>query len=136
MLGQIVIDHERMPLGVAEVFSHGAGGIRGDVLHGRGLRSRRSHHDCVVHGTGVSKNFYYLGNRRPFLPDRVVATDQVIAFIVDYGVQRDRGLTSLLVANDQFALSPAITLSRPWTRAIPSPSVMTVPTSSTAILDS
>ena len=32
--------------------------------------------------------------------------------------------------------SPAMTLSRPCTRAMPSPSVMTVPTSSTAILDS
>ena len=32
--------------------------------------------------------------------------------------------------------SPAMTLSRPCTRAIPSPSVMTVPTSSTATFDS
>ena len=37
VLGEIVVDDERVHAVVAEVLAHGAGGVGREVLHGRGL---------------------------------------------------------------------------------------------------
>ena len=53
LLGQIVINDQRVLTAVAEVFAHGAARIGADVLHGCRLRSRCGHHDGVFHRAGL-----------------------------------------------------------------------------------
>src|ERR1022692_1023662 len=107
VLRQIVIDDQRVPLGVAEIFAEGCRRIRRNVLHGRGFRGRRRHHDGVLHRTRVFQNLHHLCDRGPLLPDRIVDADQVIALAVDDGIEGDGGLSGLTVADDEFALTAA-----------------------------
>ena len=107
VLRKIVVDHQRMPLGVAEIFAHGGRGVGRDVLHRRGFGGRRRDHDGVLHRAGIFENLHHLRDRRTLLPDRVVNTNQVVALAVDDGVERDGGLAGLAVADDQLALAAA-----------------------------
>ena len=50
---------------------------------------------------------HHLRDRRTLLPDRAVDANQVVALVVDDGVERDRGLAGLPVADDQLALAAA-----------------------------
>src|SRR5581483_8225989 len=56
VLGEIVVDAERVPATVAEVFADGAGGIGRQVLHGRGLGGGCNHDDGVLHGAVIFEN--------------------------------------------------------------------------------
>ena len=107
MLREIVIYDERVPLGIAEIFTDGRCRIRRNVLHGCGFRGRRRNHDGVFHRAVIFENLHHLRNRRPLLPDRVINANQIVTLAVDDGVERDRGLSGLPVANDQLALSAA-----------------------------
>lgn len=51
MLGQVVVDDERVLPVVAEEFSHGAPRVGRQVLQGRGVGGRGGHDDGVVDGT-------------------------------------------------------------------------------------
>src|SRR5262249_5326425 len=57
--------------------------------------------------TVVLKFLHDLRDRRALLPDRTVNTNQVVAFVVDDGVESDGSLAGLAVADDQLALSAA-----------------------------
>jgi len=61
----------------------------------------------VLHGAEALQGGPHLGDRRRPLPDGHVDADQVLALLVDDGVQRDGGLPGLAVADDQLALTPA-----------------------------
>src|SRR5208337_5164360 len=63
--------------------------------------------DGVVHRTVVIQGLHHLRDRRALLADGAVDTDQVAALAVDNGVERDRGLAGLAVANDELALATA-----------------------------
>ncbi len=107
VLGKIVIDHQRVLAVVAEELAHGTRSVRGQVEHWRGLRCRCRNHDGVLHGAVIFQHLHHLGNRRALLPDGAVDTNQVVAFAVDYRVQRHGGLTGLTVADDELALAAA-----------------------------
>src|SRR5205085_10594693 len=53
----------------------------------------------------LSCRIFTLGNRGALLADSAINTDQVVALVVDDGVQNYCGLARLAVADDQFALS-------------------------------
>src|SRR5262249_31673633 len=63
--------------------------------------------DRVVHSAVVGENLHHLGNRRPLLPDRTIDADQVIALVVDDGIDGNSGLAGLAVADDQLTLAAA-----------------------------
>src|SRR5260370_31013044 len=90
---------------VAEIFSDSTCGIRCDVLHRRRLRCRSDYHDGVIHRAEVGQRLHHLGNGRTLLPDGAVDTYKVVALAVDDGVERNRGLARLPVADDQLTLS-------------------------------
>src|SRR5207248_2348252 len=96
-----------MPRAVPEKFTHGTRRIRRDVLHGRRFRGRGRHHDRVIHRAGVSQRLYDLRDRRALLPNATINADQVTAALIDDGVENDRGLAGLPVADDQLALAAA-----------------------------
>src|SRR5208337_2137712 len=100
-------DAQRVALGVAEVLAHGAGRVWRNVLHRSWVGSRSRDDDGVVHRTVVIQGLHHLRDRRALLADGAVDTDQVAALAVDNGVERDRGLAGLAVANDELALATA-----------------------------
>ena len=107
VLGKIVVDAERVALGIAEVFADGAAGERRQVLHGGRIGGRGHHHDGVFHGAGVFQRLDHLGDGGALLADGDIDADHVAALLIDDGVERDGGLAGLAVADDQLALAAA-----------------------------
>ena len=72
VLGQVVVDAERVLAVVEEVLAHRAAGVRRHVLDRRGLVGRRGHDDRVVHRAVLAQRLGDLHHRRHALADRDV----------------------------------------------------------------
>ena len=107
MLGEIVVDDQRVLAVVAEVLAHRGRGEGSEVLHRRGLRGRRGDDDGVGHRAVLLKRLHDLRNGRTLLTDGAVDADEVVLRRVDDGVERDGGLAGLAVADEQLALAAA-----------------------------
>src|SRR5262249_47363157 len=113
LLGQVVINDDRMHAVVAEKFAHGAAGKRCDVLHRCGLRGSRRDHDRVFERALLFQHLDELRHRGALLADRdidAIELDLLVArcvqrLLVQNRVERDRGFARLSVANDQLALA-------------------------------
>src|SRR6185436_14322119 len=100
---------------VAEILAHGAGGERRDVLHRRRIGRRGRNDDRIFQRALLFQHLHELGNGRTLLTDRDVDAIQlevlvrlrVERLLVQNGVERDRGLAGLTVADDQLALAAA-----------------------------
>ncbi len=105
---QVVVHAERgLPLVIHEVLGHRASRIRRDVLHWRGVGRGGRHDDRVVHGARLAELGLDAADRRRFLPDRDVDTDDPGALLIDDRVDRDGGLADGPVADDKLALPAA-----------------------------
>jgi hypothetical protein len=107
LLGQIVIDDQRVLPAVAEVLAHGAARVGADVLHGGRFGSRGGDDDGVVHRAVLFQRAHDVLDRAGLLPDRDVHAGHVLTLLVDDGVDRHGGLAGLAVADDQLALAAA-----------------------------
>ena len=115
LLRKIVINDQRMHAVVAEILAHGAAGIGGEELQRRALRCGRGDHDRVLHRAGVFEGLHHLRDRGALLTDGDINAIELFALIValidrlliDEGVDRNRGLAGLAVANDQLTLATA-----------------------------
>ena len=107
VLGEVVVEADRVAAGVAEVFADGAAGVGSDVLHGGGLGGGSDDHHGVVHGAGVFERLHHLGDGGALLADGDVDANDVAAFLVEDGVEDDGGFSGLAVADDQLALAAA-----------------------------
>src|SRR5207247_10542853 len=105
VLGEVVVDAERVASGVAEVLPHRDARVRRDVLERRRL-GRRGHNDRrVLHGARVLEDLDHLRHGRALLPDRDVKSVDVVALLVEDRFHADRGLAGAAVADDQLALA-------------------------------
>jgi len=107
LLGQIVVDDQRVLAAVAEVLAHGTAGVRGDVLHGRGFGGRGGNNDGVVHCAVLAQLVDDGVDRRGLLSDGHIDTFNTGALLIDDGVDGHRRLAGLAVADDQLALTAA-----------------------------
>ena len=107
MLGQVVVDAERVLALVEEVLGHRAAGVRGHELDRRRLVGGRGDDDRVVERAGLVEDPGDLDHGRHPLADGDVDADQVLVLVVDDRVDRDRRLPGLAVADDQLALAAA-----------------------------
>src|SRR5438876_321579 len=115
LLGQIVIDDDRVHAVVAEIFAHGAAGERRDVLHRRRIRRGGGDDNGIFQRALLFEHLDELGDGGTLLADRDVDAIQldvlvrlrVERLLVQNGVERDRGLAGLAVADDQLALAAA-----------------------------
>src|SRR5207245_1860992 len=107
MLGKIVVKGNRVALGIAKKFTHGACRVRRDVLQGSRFGSGSSNDDGVIHRARIGERFHHLRNRRALLPDAAVNANDVAALLIDDGVENYGGLAGLPVADNQLALSTA-----------------------------
>ena len=115
LLGEVIIDDHGVHAVVAEKLAHGAAGKRRQELHGRRVRGGRRDHDRIVERALFLQHLDELRDRRALLPDRhvnAIQLDLLVAggverLLVEDGVERNRGLAGLAVADDQFALAAA-----------------------------
>ena len=107
VLGQVVVDAERVAAVVEEVLGHRAAGVGRHVLDRRGLVGGRGDDDAAVERAGVLERLGDADDGRHALADRHVDRDDVLVLVVDDRVDRDRRLAGLAVADDQLALAAA-----------------------------
>ena len=107
VLGEVVVDAERVTPRVAEVLPHRDARVRRDVLQRRRLGRRGHDHRREGHRPRVLEDLDDLRHGRPFLADRDVEAVHVLALLVDDRVHADRGLAGAAVADDQLALAAA-----------------------------
>src|ERR1700689_2329564 len=96
-----------MALAIPEKLAHRASRIRCDVLHGSWIGSCGRYHDGIVHGAKIFQSLHHLGDRGSLLANSDVDANDVAALLIDDGVERDRGLAGLAVADNQLALAAA-----------------------------
>src|SRR5450631_3074771 len=112
---QIVIDDDGVHAVVAEVFAHGAAGERRDVLHRRRIGRGGGDDDGIFQRALLFQHLDELRDGGALLADRdvhAIQLDLLVAggverLLVQDGVERDRGLAGLAVADDQLALAAA-----------------------------
>ena len=107
LLGQIVIHDQGIFTAVTEVFTHGAAGVRRQVLQGSGFGSRGCYHDGVGQGASFFQLAYHVGDGRLLLTNGDVDAADAAVFLVDDGVDGQSSLTDLTVTDDQLALATA-----------------------------
>ena len=98
---------------VAEELAHGAAGEGRQELHGCGIGSRGGDDDRVGQRAALLQHLDELGDGGSLLPDRhvdAVELDLLVAglvqrLLVQEGVQNDRRLAGLAVADDELALT-------------------------------
>jgi hypothetical protein len=107
LLRQVVVDAERVAAGVAEVLGHRDARVGRDELQRRRLARGRRDDGRVLHRAVLRELVDDLGDRALLLPDGDVEAVNALALLVDDGVDRDRGLARLPVADDELALAAA-----------------------------
>ena len=113
LLGQIVVDDQRVHAVIAEVFRHGAPGVRRQKLQRCRIRSRRRDNNRVLQRIFIAQSLHQLRNRGSLLANRDVHAIQLFLFVravvharlVDDRINRNSRLSSLPIADDQFSLS-------------------------------
>src|SRR5918995_4664720 len=105
VFGEVVVDQERILATVHEELPDGAPRIRSQILQ-RGRLGRRVVHDGgVLQRTGLLEGGDDARYGGVLLADSDVDALNVLVGLVDYGVEQDRGLACLPVADDQLPLS-------------------------------
>ena len=105
LLGQVIVYDQGIFTLVAEVLTHGATGVRSDVLQRSGVGCGRGNHDGVLQRAVLFEFAHHVGDGRGLLANRNVDTLNAGALLVDDGVDGHRGLTGLAVTDDQLALA-------------------------------
>ena len=105
LLGEIIINNQSVLAAIAEELAHGNTSIWGDELHWRRLGSRSRNDNGIIHGASLLQLVDNLCHRRALLADGDIDADHVLTFLIDDGVDRNRGLAGLTVTNDQFTLA-------------------------------
>ncbi len=107
VLGQVVVDDQRLLALLHELLAHGAAGIGGDILQRGRLGSRGDDDDGVLHGVVLFQRGHHLGHLGQLLADGHIDADQVLTLLVNDGVDGQGRLARLPVADDQLALPAA-----------------------------
>ncbi len=105
LLGQIVIDDQRVFTAIAEVLAHGAAGVGCQELQRCGFGSRGRDDDGVGQSAVLFQLAYHVGDGRLLLTDGHVDAFDAAVTLVDDGVDRHGGLADLAVTDDQLALA-------------------------------
>ena len=115
LLGQIVVDDQRVHAVVAEKFAHRAAGIGRQILQRRRLGGGCGDDDRVFERAVILQGLDDLRHGRALLADRDINAVELGLFIgagvdrllIEDGVDGERGLAGLAVADDQLALAAA-----------------------------
>ena len=115
LLGEIVVDDERVLGIVTEELADGAARVRGEELEWRSVRGRCSHNDRVLHAVSLLEQAHDVGDGGSLLADSHVDAVERLGMVasledrllVDDRVNSDGSFTSLSVTNDKLTLPSA-----------------------------
>ena len=115
LLGKVIVNDDRVHAVIAEEFAHRAAGEGRKKLHRGRVRSGGGDDDRIFERAVLLENLGELRDGRTLLPDRDVDAIELLQFVralierllIENGVEGDRGLARLPVADDQFALAAA-----------------------------
>src|SRR5258708_2981702 len=107
VLGEVVIDDEGIAPALHDLLAHGAAGVRRQILQWGGILGAGMHDDRVVEPAILLQDLGDGGGLEVLLPNGDVDADEVLALLVDDGVEGQGGLAGLAVADDQLALAAA-----------------------------
>ena len=119
LLGEVVVDAEYVAArilsvsGLAvfavvhEVLAHCSTNHRSHVLQRSRIGCGSSNNDGVIHSAKALEGLNDAGYGGSLLAYSNIYTDHALALLVDDGINGNRGLTGLTVANDEFALAAA-----------------------------
>src|SRR5690606_14356531 len=115
LLGQVVIGDQRVLAVVAEILADGATRERGQELERRRIGSGRGDDHRIFERAALLQDLDELGDGRTLLADGDIDAVELLALVVavverllvQEGVEDDRGLAGLAVADDQLALAAA-----------------------------
>src|SRR5215213_3376771 len=104
VLGEVVVDKERILATVHEELADGAPRVWGQILQRRRLGGRGVHDGCVLQCARLLEGGDDARYSGVLLADGDVDALHVLVGLVDDGVEQDRGLASLPVADDELPL--------------------------------
>jgi hypothetical protein len=107
VLGEVVVDAQRVLSAIQEVLAHRAAGVGRQVLDRRRLVGPRGDDDRVLQRARFVERLGERHDRRHALADGDVHRHHAGVPVVDDRVDRDRGLARLAVADDELALPTA-----------------------------
>ena len=107
VLGQVIINNQHILALMHKEFTNRAARIRRDILQRRGLGRGRRYDAGIIHRTVLRQRLRHLRDGRALLADRHIDTDNARPLLVDDGIQADRSLAGLPVADDQLTLAPS-----------------------------
>ena len=107
VLGEVIVDNEDVFALVHKIFAHRAARIGSDELQRRRLGGCRRYNNGVGHGVCGAQVGDQAGHGGSLLADCDVNTDNVLALLVDDGVDCNCCLACLTVADDQLTLASA-----------------------------
>ena len=107
MLGQVIIYHKDILALVHKVLTHGAAGIRCNILKRCQLGRGRCYDNRVIHGARLGQILYQRRYGRVFLTDGDIDANDILAALVDDGIHRQCRLTGLAVTDNQLSLTSA-----------------------------
>ena len=107
VLGQIVVNNQRIAAVIHELFRHGAARVGRDVLHRRGIGRGCGHDGGVLHRAVFLQRLLHGGDGGSLLADGNINADHAGVLLVDDGIHRNRGFAGLAVTDNQFALTAA-----------------------------
>ena len=105
VLREIVVDNQHMLTAVHKELAHRATRIGCDVLQRARLRSRCRDDNRVVHRTGLFERIHQCCDGGTLLSDCDINTNDILALLVQDGVECNRRLSGLAVADDQLSLT-------------------------------
>ena len=105
VLGQVIVNAENVLTLFEEVFTHCTACVRSDILKRSKLGSCSGNDDCVVHSAVLLECFNNVCNCRTLLTNSNIDTDNVLVLLVDDGIESNRSLTCLTVADNKLTLT-------------------------------
>src|SRR6185312_6282829 len=107
LLRQVIVDNQRVFAVVHEELAHRAARVSRDVLHCGRCRGRSRDDDRMLEGVVLFQLAHHVGDGRLLLTDRDVNAFHPRGLLVDDGVDGERSLAGLAVADDELALAAA-----------------------------
>ena len=107
VLREVVVDDQHVAARLHEVLGDAGRGIGSDVGEARRVVALGHDDDGVLHRALLAQVGHDLGDGGGALADRAIDAHDVLAALVEDGVDRDGGLARLPVAQDQLALAAA-----------------------------
>ena len=105
VLREVVVNDQHIAPGFHEMLRDAGGGVRGDVGEPGRVVALGDDHDGVFHRAFLAKVGHGLGHGGSALADGAIDAEDILAALVENGVDGDGGFARLPVAQDQLALA-------------------------------